>query len=367
MLMRNLGALVFSVTACAALAGGCKGTPTKKDSQATKSSSGTAAPAKLPPGLPGQSEKDLAEPVATIDGTPITVAEMQDRINKQSPYVRARYTSVEQKKDFLDTLVRFEVLAREARARGYDQDPEVVRTMKQVMIQKLLKDEFDNKLKAEDIPDEDLKKYYDAHVADYNKPEEVRVSAVVVKDKAKAEKVAAEAKLPANVDTKMFRDLVDKYSEDEDSKQRGGDLRFFTAENKLLPEAVVKAAFTLKNQGDVSGPIATDRGYYVLKQTGLRKAINKTFEEVKRQIQNRLFRDKRTEAMETFVADLKKAAKIDVKAEALAKVQIEQAPAGEQPEGGEGGPMQLQPGQPVPPGLAPRPTPTASPPPAPNP
>src|SRR5262249_29015476 len=129
-----------------------------------------AAPAagKLPPGLPGQSDADLAEPVATIDGQTITVAEFQDRINKQSPYVRARYTSLEQKKEFLDTLIRFEVLAKEAQKRGYDQDPEVVRTMKQVMIQKLLKEEFETKLKPEDIPDDELKKFYDAHQSDYN-------------------------------------------------------------------------------------------------------------------------------------------------------------------------------------------------------
>jgi peptidyl-prolyl cis-trans isomerase C len=282
-----------------------------------------AAAGKLPPGLPGQSEADLAEPVAVIDGQTITVAEFQDRINKQSPYVRARYTSLEQKKEFLDTLVRFEVLAKEAQKRGYDQDPEVVRTMKQVMIQKLLKDEFETKLKPEDIPEDELKKFYDAHISDYNKPEEVRVSAIILKDKAKAQKVLAEAKLPANADNKNFRDLVTKYSEDADSKARGGDLRFFSADTKGIPPEVIKAAFELKNVGDVGGPVAAGGSYYILKQTGQRKAINKPFDEVKKQIQNRLYRDKRTESMEAFVADLKKKAKIDVKSDALAKVKID--------------------------------------------
>jgi peptidyl-prolyl cis-trans isomerase C len=311
------------VVALALAAGGCKGSAGKTQAGAS-SSGGTATAAKLPPGLPGQSETDLAEPVATIDGTPITVAEMQDRINKQSPYVRARYSSLEQKKEFLDTLVRFEVLAREARKRGYDQDPEVVRTMKQVMIQKLLKEEFESKVKPDDIADEEMKKYYDAHSSDYNKPEEVRVSAIVVKDKARAGKAAAEAKAAANQDNKAFRELVDKYSEDQETKARGGDLRFFAADSKLAPEAVVKAAFQLKTQGDVAGPIQTEQGYYIIKQTGLRKAISKSYDDVKRQIQNRMFRDRRTEAMETFVADLKKSATIEIKPDAIAKVQIDQ-------------------------------------------
>lgn len=314
------------------------------DGEAKPASGGpTAAPAtKLPPGLPGQPEADLKEAVAVIDGQTISVAEFQERINKQSPYVRARYTSQEQKKEFLDTLVRFEVLAKEAKKRGYDQDSEVVRTMKQVMIQKLLKDEFESKLKPEDIPEEELKKFYDSHTSDYNKPEEIRVSAIVLKEKDKAKKAHDEAKAPANADNKAFRDLVTKYSEDEDSKARGGDLRFFAIDAKpetiKVPAEVIKAAFELKNQGDVSAPIAADGKFYVLKQTGLRKAINKPYDEVKRQIQNRLYRDKRNEAMETFVAELKKSAKIDIKADALAKVRIDTtqptAPGGEMGEPG---------------------------------
>jgi hypothetical protein len=48
------------------------------------------------------------------------------------------------------------VLASEARRQGLDHDPEVVRAMKQVMIQKLLKQRFD-RLKAEDITDDEVK------------------------------------------------------------------------------------------------------------------------------------------------------------------------------------------------------------------
>src|SRR5204863_2813647 len=120
-----------------------------------------------------QKPEELAETLAKIDDVVITVGEFQDRINKQSPYVRARYTSLERKKEFLDNLVRFEVLAKEAQKRGLSKDPEVVRTMKQVMIQKLLSSEFD-KMKVDDIPDADCKSYYDAHPEEFNKPEEVR-------------------------------------------------------------------------------------------------------------------------------------------------------------------------------------------------
>ena len=119
---------------------------------------------------------------------------MQERINKQSPFVRARYTTNEKKKEFLDSLIRFEVMANEAERRGYDKDPEVLRVMKQQMISKFLQKDFESKLKVEDVPDADVEKYYKEHPAEFNQKDEVRVSEVVVKDKGKADKAYAEAK-----------------------------------------------------------------------------------------------------------------------------------------------------------------------------
>src|SRR5262249_54288248 len=101
--------------------------------------------------LEGQTAADLKQSVAQIDDVTITVGEFQQRLNQQSPFIRARYTSLERKKEFLDNMVRFEVLAKEAANKGYDKDAEVLRTMKQVMIQKLMKDEFENRVKLEDI------------------------------------------------------------------------------------------------------------------------------------------------------------------------------------------------------------------------
>jgi peptidyl-prolyl cis-trans isomerase C len=319
--------------------GACKSGKPEAGASSASTAAGGAAAGKPPAGLPGQSDADLTETVAVIDGTPLTVAEVQDRINKQSPYVRARYTSLEQKKEFLDNMVRLEVLAAEARKRGYDKDAEVVRTMKQVMIQRLMKEEFDTRVKPDDVTEAEMKKFYDEHLSDYNKPEEVRVSAIIVKDKAKAQKAAAEAKLPANADAKMFRDLVTKYSDDEETKSRGGDLRFFTADATTVPAPVAKASFELKNQGDVAGPVETPSGFYIIKQAGVRKAISKSFDEVKRQIQNRLYRDKRQKAMQDFESDLKTKAKVELHPDVLAKVKIDttSTPPGAE-EGGPGSP-----------------------------
>jgi parvulin-like peptidyl-prolyl isomerase len=307
--------------ACAALlAGAC----TKKSADSTPDFD---KPRPLGgPAMPKQSAEELNTPLAKVDDVTITVGQLEDRLNRQSPYIRARYTSLEQKREFLDALVRFEVLAKEAQRRGYDKDPEVVLTMKQVMIQKLMKEEFDQKITPDTVADAEMKAYYDANQADYVKPEEVRVSAIIVKSKAQADRVAAEAAGDAGKTNKGFRDLVEKYSQDPDTKLRSGDLRYLSqsAPDPGVPKPVIDAAFNLVKIGDVSPAVDAGSGtWYVLKATGRRRAMVKSFDDAKAQIRNKLYRDKRAEAQKQFLQDLRGKAQIQVFDDALGKVKID--------------------------------------------
>ena len=64
----------------------------------------------------------------------------------------------------------------------------------------------------------------------------------------------------------------------------------------------------------------------MLRLTQKRPGFNRPLAEVKRQIQQRLFRDMRTKAMDAFVADLKKKSTIEINEENLAKV-VDRRPA----------------------------------------
>lgn len=323
------------------------------DPSAAKAGSGQVGPGGG--SSPPQSAEELKAPLAKIDDVTITLGEFQERINRQSPYIRARYTSLEQKKEFLDSLVRFEVLAKEAYRRGLDKDPEVVRTMKQVMIQKLMRDEFDAKVTAENVPDAEMKAYYDANLNEYVKPEEVRASAIVLKNKAQADRVALEARGDAGKTNKGFRDLVMKYSADEATKLSGGDLRYFDATDKELPAPVVKAAFALVNTGDVSTVVDAGNGsYYVLKQTGRRKSLTKSFDDAKAAIRNKLFRDNRIKAQKDFVDNLRTTSKVEINEANLAKVRIDTSMAGDDGHGHDLTPPAMGgPATPPPPPMAP--------------
>ncbi len=280
---------------------------------------------------PGAGSKERGQIVAKIDDQVITVADVQDRINRQVPYVRARYQSPERKKELLDSLVQFEVMAKEAKSRGYESDPDVIRVMKQTMISEFVKREFDVKVKPDNVPDADVEKYFREHAAEFNHPEEVRVSQIFTKDKAKAQKAATAAKAIPALDEKAYRNLVTAQSEDEDSKQRGGDLTFFDRNSSTYPKEVVAAAFALKDVGDVSPVVQTGKGFHVLKLTGKRPGFSRPLDEVKTQIQKQIFNQVRTQKMDEFVAEMRKKVKVEVYADKLKDVVIEGAPGGGPP------------------------------------
>src|SRR6185295_5493343 len=68
--------------------------------------------------------------VATWNGDQFTDAELKARFSEMNPYQRARYQTLEARKEYVEGLARFEILAQEAQRRGIANDPDVVDTAK---------------------------------------------------------------------------------------------------------------------------------------------------------------------------------------------------------------------------------------------
>jgi len=262
--------------------------------------------------------------LAQVDDIVITAADLKELLARYAsqPFVLARYSTIEKKKELLDSLVRYDVLAIEARKRGYERDPEVQRVAKDKMVKLFTQQEILDKVKPSDVPDADVEKYFKEHATDYARPEMVRASQILVKDRTKAVKILAEVKALPKSDMKAFRDLVTKYSEDADSKPRGGDLTQFDRATTQHPRAVVTAAFALKEVGDVSDLVTTDKGFAVLKLTDKRPALSRSLEEAKPEIQRRLLDELRTKKKKDYVDEARKAIKVEIFEDQLAKLDL---------------------------------------------
>jgi peptidyl-prolyl cis-trans isomerase C len=298
---------------------------------AAASMPGCKAARRPPDGARGLPQGVAGLPVARGDDFVMTVADLQDRINAQPLVARSQYGSLDKKKELLGDLVNFELMAAEAARRGYDRDPDVIRMMKQQMIGKLVQKELDTKVTPGAASAADIQRYYEEHVRDFNCPEQVQVSQILIKDRTRAARVAAEARALPHEDAKAFRDLVSRTSEDQDSKTRGGDVAPFDRASGVLPEAVVRAAFALKGIGEVSEPIPTEEGFRILRLAARLPGFSRPLAEVTPQIRQQLTAAARAKAVTDFVAGLRAQHPVSIDERNLAKVAIDTTVSSNQP------------------------------------
>lgn len=119
------------------------------------------------------------------------------------------------------------------------------------------------------VTDKKLKDYYKTWQP------KITVSHILVADKKTANKVEKELK-----DGKKFADLAKKYSTDTASKTKGGKLDAFGTGQ--MDAAFEKAAYALKEKGDISKPVKSQFGYHVIQLD--KPAKKATFEKDKAQV-----------------------------------------------------------------------------------
>jgi peptidyl-prolyl cis-trans isomerase D len=139
------------------------------------------------------------------------------------------------------------------------------------------------------VSDADAKAYYDGHTSEFVQEEQVRARHILlqVNDKrteaqAMTEAQAIKARLQKGED---FAKIAAEKSEDPGSKAQGGDLGFF-GRGRMIKE-FEDAAFGAK-PGEIVGPVKTSFGVHILKIEEHRPGGQRSFEDSKAAILNRL-------------------------------------------------------------------------------
>jgi peptidyl-prolyl cis-trans isomerase D len=134
------------------------------------------------------------------------------------------------------------------------------------------------------VSDDTLRAYYNSHIDEYKVENRAHVEHILFKTigktdaevaeiRQKAEDVLKQAKHGAN-----FEDLAKKYSEDDGTKAKGGDLGWIV-DGQTVPE-FQQAAFTLP-KGAISDLVKTQYGFHIIKVLDRETAHTKSFEEVR--------------------------------------------------------------------------------------
>ena len=185
---------------------------------------------------PAPPPSDPEQVVARVGDVVLTVADLEAEIKLRAPGFRAQqYRSPARRAELLDSMIQREMLVAEAERRGYGRDPRVVHAMKQEMVAAMTGDDVESSIRSAAPDAGEIESYYEAHQAELERPEQVRVRQILVKDQARARMILGQARRargpdPA-ADDRAFQELVTRHSEDTGSRALGGDLGTLTRQS----------------------------------------------------------------------------------------------------------------------------------------
>jgi peptidyl-prolyl cis-trans isomerase C len=173
------------------------------------------------------------------------------------------------------------------------------------------------KVKESDVSDTDARAYYDGHANEFDVPERFDASHILVavapnapaavrdKQRAKAQALLARARKGAD-----FAKLARENSDDPGSAKQGGQLGPFTGDRMVKPFADAVSAL---KPGELSGLVETQFGYHIIKLHKQLPSEHVAFDTVHEHLRAFLVQQKREQAINQLIQQLRAKAKIDVK------------------------------------------------------
>lgn len=283
------------------------------------------------------------EGVAEVRGVPISAEALTRLMQQRAGHNPGRFTNITEKEALLGELIDAEATYAKATASGFDQRPEIQESIKRLIASRFLEEQAGKQPSVPPVTDRDLEQYYQDHASKYSIPAKARgaiifrqIPATATAEKraealANAGKILEEAQ--AAQDELAFARVVQKHSEDQATRYRGGDLGWISQEAKLwgIDSAIVEALFALKTPGDFAPLIVTPRGVYVLKLAQKQPPSIRPFRELKEEIRYLVTRERQEQRERELHASLREGLAIRINQPLLESLPVPNATANENP------------------------------------
>jgi peptidyl-prolyl cis-trans isomerase SurA len=165
------------------------------------------------------------------------------------------------------------------------------------------------------IPNDEVKQYYDAHPQEFTRPEQVMLSEIFLSTEGKSpEEIDAVQKKAEDLRNRVikgddFNEIAKRYSEGSTAKD-GGDLGTFK-QSELAPQ-LEEVVFKMQ-KGQITGVIQTKTGFEVLKVENHYQAGLQPMDKVENEIMNRLYMVKMQPQMRDYLGQLREESYVMVK------------------------------------------------------
>jgi peptidyl-prolyl cis-trans isomerase SurA len=251
-------------------------------------------------------EKNLLRDL--IDQSLLVQRAKDDNINVDGDVIK-RLDAIRQQYKFPD----METLEKEVTKSGQDFEDFKTQIKNQLLTQDVIRKEVGSRII---ISHEDAVKYYQAHKADFVRPEMVVLREIFVSTENKpAADVATLRKKAENLRDRVlkngddFGELAKRFS-DSPTAQQGGELGSF--ERAKLDPNISEKVFAL-NRGQMTDVIETKTGFEILQVRERYQAGEQPLEKVEPEISNRLYEEKMEPGLRAYLQTLREDSYLQVK------------------------------------------------------
>jgi peptidyl-prolyl cis-trans isomerase C len=271
--------------------------------------------------------------VAQGAGVVIATSELQARIDEMTPALRARYASLEARRELLDGWILTELMAREAERAGLAQGPDFQAGGKKQMVQRLVVMRFRDPEGPRTVSDADVRAYYEEHLDDYVQPVKMRVAHVTLDAPegsagraargAEARRIRDRVVREAVTNPEAFEAAITEIARAARSENHASILGLLSREQlaeAFTPE-IAKVAWDLP-PGVPSKVLASPRGFHILQGQGGQPARNVSVDQARGAIQVILHQSRMAEAYRQWTSQLREQAKVRIDESELAKVHV---------------------------------------------
>ncbi len=264
-------------------------------------------------GVRAQASPSTAEPpVVRVGSSELSAEALQQRLDQVPHFQLAALgnSPAEIRARFVDQVIVPELLLDEEAKRRKLADSAEVRPLQQQILAQALEDQVRREIEEAGISEQDVSAYFEKHRKTLERPQTLRLFRLLVKDKATAERLLAEAKTIK--DMAKWRDLVREHSLEKATRLRGGDLGFVRPDGhtevprvRVAPE-LFQAALAVKDGELVNEPVQDGAHYAIVWRRGTLPAHEADLEEEAPHIRRLLLESRASEALSALIDELGK-------------------------------------------------------------
>ncbi len=254
-----------------------------------------------------RNERELV--LATWGGGQVTLDEYLSKIKDIPTQIRPDLNDYDSLAVIVFELKKNDILITEALAEGLDNDEDYLKSMRMFREFNMADIMRNDSIQVPPEPDEAAQRaYYEEHIGEFTTPAKISVHEILLSDELKANKLATEIK-----SLNGFQKQAAEFTERPGKRSRNGDLGYI--EQRWYPE-IYEAAKNL-SVGKIGGPVMTLGKYSIFYVVDKIEPVIKDFFDVKRTISDKIIKQQKNDAIQTWVDARLKSTNVEIDDDAV--------------------------------------------------